>query len=631
MKKSFFQLIATFSLLLPSPSMAIGMGDITVSSFINEPLEANIAVLQPEGLVEAEVIVGLASMDAFDRLGLERPYSLNELKFAPDFSRASRPVITVTTDESVVEPYLSFLVELKWPEGRVLREYTLFLDLPPRAVDGEPARSMKGGQQREFGEISTGEYLVAPNDTLGAIAAALKPSNLSIDQMMLAIKAANPDSFVRDNINGIRAGVLLTIPSDFTDVPSARSASADVASEWERWKRPRSRGLRIVADNELSDATAVDDEAGIEKTLAETDGGEETISVESSVTSSANINDLENIQARLSSLSEQLTNIQAVVDSKDAEIARLRAELAERPVRGAVSEQLDATPSDSPPISVSSSSGLSTALWFIAAVGLVVIVWVNRHRFMRLDRDASENDAVSAPSVLGGGLDELLPVPSQPRSQTDDVNSGPERGYGESLLTGYVADQTLADAVAEADIYVAYGRHQHALDTLEAASGAEPGNAAGLLKMLDIYISLDRIDEATRLLELIEDTGDTLALETAKSRLDEHQAALSGDVAAHKLASNEDPDSVEDSVNDTLDISLDLEFQEAAKPTSDETESDSVGALDTEDPAETALDLALAYIDMGDKAGAAELLQTVLAAGDEAQREHAQSLLDSLE
>ena len=90
MKKSFFQLIATFSLLLPSPSMAIGMGDITVSSFINEPLEANIAVLQPEGLVEAEVIVGLASMDAFDRLGLERPYSLNELKFAPDFSRASR-------------------------------------------------------------------------------------------------------------------------------------------------------------------------------------------------------------------------------------------------------------------------------------------------------------------------------------------------------------------------------------------------------------------------------------------------------------------------------------------------------------------------------------------------------------
>ena len=62
-----------------------------------------------------------------------------------------------------------------------------------------------------------------------------------------------------------------------------------------------------------------------------------------------------------------------------------------------------------------------------------------------------------------------------------------------------------------------------------------------------------------------------------------------------------------------------------------ESEADASGALDAEDPAETALDLALAYIDMGDKAGAADLLQTVLSSGDEAQREHAQSLLDSLE
>jgi pilus assembly protein FimV len=83
--------------------------------------------------------------------------------------------------------------------------------------------------------------------------------------------------------------------------------------------------------------------------------------------------------------------------------------------------------------------------------------------------------------------------------------------------------------------------------------------------------------------------------------------------------------------DDTLDISLDLEFQEAAKPAPEDAEADASGALDAEDPAETALDLALAYIDMGDKAGAADLLQTVLSSGDEAQREHAQLLLDSLE
>ena len=60
-------------------------------------------------------------------------------------------------------------------------------------------------------------------------------------------------------------------------------------------------------------------------------------------------------------------------------------------------------------------------------------------------------------------------------------------------------------------------------------------------------------------------------------------------------------------------------------------EADAASALDIEDPAETPLDLAVAYIDMGDKADAAELLQKVLSSGDDAQREHAQSLLDSLE
>jgi pilus assembly protein FimV len=149
--------------------------------------------------------------------------------------------------------------------------------------------------------------------------------------------------------------------------------------------------------------------------------------------------------------------------------------------------------------------------------------------------------------------------------------------------------------------------------------------------MLDIYMSLDRIDEATSLLSLVEATGDSEALANAQSLLGAHQAVLSGDDAAHSLASFDEHEPTEEAMDDTLDISLDLEFQEAAKSTSDAAEADTAGTVDIEDPAETSLDLALAYIDMGDKAGAAELLQTVLSAGDEAQREHAQSLLDSLE
>ena len=611
--------------------MAIGIGDMTVRSYINQPLQANIAVLQPDGLLESEVIASLASPDDFDRLGLERHYSLNSLRFAADFSRSSRPIITVTTDDPVLEPYLSFLLELKWPEGRVLREYTVFLDLPPRRSSQSSSNSTGRGLQ-PFGEVSVDQYRVAPNDTLGGIAAALKPSELTIDQMMLAIKAANPNSFMRDNINGIRVGVLLAIPSDFSDVPSARAASREVANEWDRWKAPRSSGLRIVADNELLDfAEPSNDSKLVSEEAMEP---EPTNVAPSNSSTDDNQSDLALIEARLMALSEQLSDIQEVVDSKDLEIARLKAELAERPVRGVTPTA--ASDTEPAPASQAASEGgsslISGLFWFILAAGLIAIGWFNRHRLTPNERGRDEKADISAPSALSGGLDELLPVPSQLGSQPDnEPATGPERGYGESLLTGYAADQTLADAVAEADIYVAYGRHQHALDTLEAASAAEPSDASGLLKMLDIYMSLDRIDEATGLLVLIEGTGDTVALESAKSCLDSHQASLSGDDAAHELASLDNAEPEVEASDDTLDISLDLEFQEAAKPAPEDAEADASGALDAEDPAETALDLALAYIDMGDKAGAADLLQTVLSSGDEAQREHAQSLLDSLE
>lgn len=611
--------------------MAIGIGDMTVRSYINQPLQADIAVLQPDGLLESEVIASLASPDDFDRLGLERHYSLNSLRFAADFSRGSRPIITVTTDDPVLEPYLSFLLELKWPEGRVLREYTVFLDLPPRR-SSQSSSNPSGRGLQPFGEVSIDQYRVAPNDTLGGIAAALKPSELTIDQMMLAIKAANPNSFMRDNINGIRVGVLLDIPSDFSDVPSARAASREVADEWDRWKAPRSSGLRIVADNELLDfAEPSDDPKSASDEAME---AEPTEVAASGSSTDDNQSDLALIEARLMALSEQLSNIQEVVDSKDQEIARLKAELAERPVRGVTPTA--AIDTEAAPASQAASEGgsslISGLFWFILAAGLIAIGWFNRHRLIPNERRSDEKADISAPSALSGGLDELLPVPSQAGSQPDNEQAtGPERGYGESLLTGYAADQTLADAVAEADIYVAYGRHQHALDTLEAASSAEPSNASGLLKMLDIYMSLDRIDEATGLLALIEGTGDAVALESAKLRLDDHQASLSGDDAAHELASLDDAEPAVEASDDTLDISLDLEFQEAAKPPPEDAEADASGAVDAEDPAETALDLALAYIDMGDKAGAADLLQTVLSSGDEAQREHAQSLLDSLE
>ena len=624
-----------------------------VNSYVNEPLSADIAILEPKDLSESEVIASLASLADFDRLGIERHYSLGALVFETDMKGAGSSVIRVTTADPIREPYLNFLVELKWPEGRVLREYTGFLDLRPRPQ----VQSVKNGVSQGSSRVSQkglrrGEYRVAPNDTLGAIAARFRGEGVSIDQMMLAIKDANPGKFLRDNINGIRAGVLLEIPSTVDESLSPRDAAQRVVDQWDEWKSPAgSRGLRIVADNEIETYEDSKPENDVESALnsesalvgsvsvppASSSVVTESIAFESEAASVASTN-LADIEARLAKLSDQLSEIQGVVASKDEEIASLKAELAKRPLASATSS----TPLlETPAEQTEAGSGLGAILWALLIAAPAAVAYSARRRFSGVGEVGPGASNPATADELENSLDDLLPVPSQRESLSQRSESEASKGYGESLLTGYVADQSLADAIAEAEICVAYGRHQHALDTLEAASAAEPANASGLLRMLEIYVSLDRIEEAERLMTTIEQTGDRDAMSVAVATLSGVSDILGGDAAAKALATESEmvesnvveSGAVESEEPDEIDVSLDLEFQEAASAERVvPEESDASGMLDNdEDPAETALDLARAYLDMGDKAGAKDLLDTAISMGDEAQVEVAQQLLASIE
>lgn len=631
-------IVASAVLVLSRGVLAVGIGEIVVNSYVNEPLSADISVFDPKGLSESEVIASLASLDDFERLGIERHYSLGSLVFETDIRGTESSVIRVTTEKPVREPYLNFLVELKWPEGRVLREYTIFLDLRPRPQIQAGGRSSRQVQmQSPEDRLSPSEYRVAPNDTLGAIASRFKDADVTIDQMMLAIKDANPGKFLRDNINGIRAGVVLEIPSSIDVTVSSRDATRQVIDEWNEWKMPaRSRGLRIVADNEFESFDEVALESIPEGKAEIGSGSDSSTSAPSAVPnvnsvsnpSSARANDLAAIEARLASLSDQLSDIQGVVAAKDEETASLRAELAKRPVADiAAPDAIAETQTDS----TREYGTVNTFLWGMLAIGFAVVIYLVRRRLNTRDESSS---AVSEGRFAGEAktsFDDLLPVPSQRYPQSPIKDTPSAKGYGESLLTGYAADQSLADAIAEADIYVAYGRHQHALDTLEAASAAEPTNASGLLKMLEIYISLDRIEEAESLLNKIEGTGDRESAVVAAAKLSSISDALEGDSSARALASSSEVADSDDSTE--LDVSLDLEFQEAAtSQVSPSVEGDASGMLDAdEDPAETALDLARAYLDMGDKTGAKELLETAISMGDEAQIDVAKQLLASIQ
>jgi len=120
--------LALGTLLHPMTVLALGLGDIHVNSSLNQQLDARIDVLSavPE---DAEVlIVGLASRDEFRKTGLDRPHQLSTLKFKVLVDDGI--YISVTSPKPVREPALNFLVEVDWPKGHLIRQYTILLEPP---------------------------------------------------------------------------------------------------------------------------------------------------------------------------------------------------------------------------------------------------------------------------------------------------------------------------------------------------------------------------------------------------------------------------------------------------------------------------------------------------------------------
>lgn len=118
-------------------SMALGLGDITVHSALNQPLKADIALVDAAGLSASDLSASLATADEFGRAGVERVFFLNDLRFTP-ILHGNRQMIRVTSRKPVNEPFLNFLVQLNQPNGRLLREYTLLID-PPGSPSIVPA------------------------------------------------------------------------------------------------------------------------------------------------------------------------------------------------------------------------------------------------------------------------------------------------------------------------------------------------------------------------------------------------------------------------------------------------------------------------------------------------------------
>lgn len=259
------------SFALSNYASALGLGEVKLKSTLNQPLSAEVQLLDTKGLSSEQIIVALASSAEFERNGLDFVHFYTEFRFEVALDNPGGPVVRITSRNPVREPYLNFLVEAKWTAGRLLREYTLLMDLPtfddaaaPQAVQAAktaPAQTATAtprtkkaevvapvtqtpadtatateekpdiiaeqDQPSKKSKVAAGTYgPVGDKDTLWDIALAVRPdSGASVHQTMLALQRLNPDAFIRGNINLLKKGQVLRVP-DATEISNISQSEA---------------------------------------------------------------------------------------------------------------------------------------------------------------------------------------------------------------------------------------------------------------------------------------------------------------------------------------------------------------------------------------------------------------------
>jgi pilus assembly protein FimV len=264
------------ALALPVAAGALGLGEARVASYLNQPLDVRMRLLETTNDDLDSLTVSPASPADFQRLGMTSDALALDLDVRVDRSQ-SPPVVRITSDRPVTDPVLQLLIDARWSSGRLLREYTLFLDpatvdvappAPPPAAreESEPPPERDEPRRAEprtepapaaapaapravateagrYGPVSSGE-------TLWSIAERNLPAaDVTMDQMMIAIVELNPGAFRDANINRLLRGAELRLPdADEARAVDPADAAAAVAAQNRAFRRAVSDAPPVVSD-----------------------------------------------------------------------------------------------------------------------------------------------------------------------------------------------------------------------------------------------------------------------------------------------------------------------------------------------------------------------------------------------
>ncbi|WP_152224663.1 FimV family protein [Pseudomonas sp. SCB32] len=352
---------AIASAFLPGAANALELGEISSRAALGQTLSANIDLRGVGDLNAEEVVVSLASQQDFDRLGVDRSQLVTGLRFSSDIGKNGRGVIHVTSQRPIQEPYVNFVLQVVWPQGRVVREFTLLLDppsyvatpvTPPAAIATRPVLAparqvapspVTASSAAAVTRESADSYRIHRNDALWDIASRNRPSSsVSVMQTMLAIQQLNPDAFVDGNANRLKVGQVLRLPDEQqVRAQSHAQAVAHIETQNGEWRARRQAALpqgRQLDATKRAEAGAapVSVEArdslrllsGHAASKKDKAGAEQLAVLQEGLDSARREGD--EMRSRVADLQSQMEKLNKLVELKDAQIASLIARLAEQ-------------------------------------------------------------------------------------------------------------------------------------------------------------------------------------------------------------------------------------------------------------------------------------------------------------
>lgn len=482
-------MLCAWSCLLAGQASALGVGDITLHSALNQPLDADIELLDVGDLGADEIEVRLAGADVFAAAGVERLQFLNELRFSPVLQGRGGNRIHVSSSRPVQEPYLNFLVEVARPNGRIVREFTVLLDplgytprMLPAARSGiEPQRqsSTPVPAPRSAAVVVDpallepgDEYLARPSDNLWAISGRLRGAgNADRAQLMEALYQLNPQAFVNADRHRLKAGARLRLPAGYQPERGAPGAVKEAAVE-------------VLPP---ADAAVVENApAALVEAQRQADAEAEALARQR-----------EELSQRMDDLQRQLQALQEQLQQRDHQVAELQQQLARRQaVRPAAPPPAAAAPSVAQPVETPTDSQYWR--WMIVLLLVLALLGVLLLRSRREEApvpavEPKRRVALNLPLRRAPRSPAAAPAPAKVEEQARPpvaAPSSPPPSPPPAPAAAPRAAMAAADKLDGADIYIAYGRYGQARDLLRQVLAEQPQRLSARMKLLLVLAEL---------------------------------------------------------------------------------------------------------------------------------------------